>query len=63
MSDARDPLSDWLDKKSGSSVTEQSIFRKLSEHWEAEYHKDMDALNVRKLLIIFILFHIFVNRP
>ncbi|XP_033216367.1 cysteine--tRNA ligase, cytoplasmic [Belonocnema kinseyi] len=46
LNDARDPLSDWLDKKSGNSVTEQSIFRKLSEHWESEYHKDMEALNV-----------------
>ncbi|XP_043468680.1 cysteine--tRNA ligase, cytoplasmic [Leptopilina heterotoma] len=46
LAETRDPLSDWLDKKNGSSVTEQSIFRKLSEHWESEFHKDMDAINV-----------------
>ncbi|XP_043269194.1 cysteine--tRNA ligase, cytoplasmic [Venturia canescens] len=44
--EARDPLSEWLDKKYGATVTENAIFTKLSQHWEAEYHKDMDALNV-----------------
>lgn len=46
LNEARDPLSDWLDKKNGATVTENAIFNKLSQHWEAEYHKDMDALNV-----------------
>ena len=30
----------------GSEVTDHSIFAKLTRHWEEEYHKDMDALNV-----------------
>ncbi|XP_053995606.1 cysteine--tRNA ligase, cytoplasmic [Hylaeus anthracinus] len=46
LKEARDPLADWLDKKKGSTVTEHSIFNKLSQHWELEFHKDMDALNV-----------------
>lgn len=46
LKEARDPLSEWLDKKNGATVTEHSIFNKLSQHWESEFHKDMDALNV-----------------
>ena len=38
---------DWLDAQFGSSVTENSIFADLPRHYEAEYHEDMDALNVR----------------
>ena len=30
----------------GSDVTDHSIFAKLTRHWEEDYHKDMDALNV-----------------
>jgi len=47
LKEAKEPLSEWLDKKEGSNVTEHSIFNKLSQHWESEFHKDMDALNVR----------------
>jgi len=36
-----------LDGIKGSTITEHSIFNKLSQHWEAEFYKDMDALNVR----------------
>ncbi|KAK3925356.1 Cysteine--tRNA ligase, cytoplasmic [Frankliniella fusca] len=43
---AKDPLSDWLDGTLGSSVTDNSIFHDLPRHWESEFHKDMDALNV-----------------
>ncbi|XP_072748832.1 cysteine--tRNA ligase, cytoplasmic [Anoplolepis gracilipes] len=46
LKEAKDPLSDWLDKIKGSTVTEHLIFNKLSKHWESEFHKDMDALNV-----------------
>lgn len=46
LKEARDPLAEWLDKKKGATVTEHSIFSKLSQHWESEFHKDMDALNV-----------------
>ncbi|XP_011312367.1 cysteine--tRNA ligase, cytoplasmic [Fopius arisanus] len=44
--EAKDPLSEWLDKRLGTSLTENALFNKLSQHWEIEYHKDMDALNV-----------------
>lgn len=47
MREAKDPLANWLDEMKGSTITEHSIFNKLSQQWEAEYHKDMDALNVR----------------
>ena len=43
---AKDLLSDWLDKEKGSTVTENSIFSKLPQYWEEQYHKDMEALNV-----------------
>ncbi|XP_012269862.2 cysteine--tRNA ligase, cytoplasmic [Athalia rosae] len=46
LREARDPLAEWLDRQKGSTVTENSIFSKLPQYWEMEYHKDMDALNV-----------------
>ncbi|XP_024884436.1 cysteine--tRNA ligase, cytoplasmic-like [Temnothorax curvispinosus] len=48
LREARDFLANWLDEIKGSTVTEHSIFNKLSQRWEAEFHKDMDALNVLK---------------
>jgi len=47
LREAKDLLAEWLDRIQGSTVTEHSIFTKLSQHWESEFHKDMDALNVR----------------
>lgn len=44
---AKDLLSDWLDKERGTGVTENAIFSKLPKYWEEEFHKDMEALNVR----------------
>ena len=41
-----DVLSDWLDKKHGSEVTDNAIFDDLPKFYEAEFHQDMDALNV-----------------
>lgn len=46
LQQSKDPLSDWLDKKLGSTVTENSIFESLPRFWENEFHKDMNALNV-----------------
>ncbi|XP_062845826.1 cysteine--tRNA ligase, cytoplasmic isoform X1 [Trichomycterus rosablanca] len=46
LEESKDLLSDWLDSQFGSQVTENSIFSLLPKFWEAEYHKDMDALNV-----------------
>ncbi|XP_047219165.1 cysteine--tRNA ligase, cytoplasmic isoform X1 [Girardinichthys multiradiatus] len=43
---SKDLLSDWLDKQSGSEVTENSIFSVLPKYWEGEFHKDMEALSV-----------------
>jgi len=43
---AADVLTDWLDKRLGATVTENSIFFTLPRYWEEEYHKDMAALNV-----------------
>ena len=47
LEETRDILMDWLDAQFGSSVMENSIFADLPRHYEAEYHEDMDALNVR----------------
>lgn len=44
--ECKDPLSDWLDTKYGSTVKDNAIFSSLPRHWEEEFHKDMDALNV-----------------
>uniref|UniRef100_A0A8D0C7N9 Cysteine--tRNA ligase, cytoplasmic n=1 Tax=Salvator merianae TaxID=96440 RepID=A0A8D0C7N9_SALMN len=46
LQEAKDILSEWLDTKFGSQVTDNSIFSKLPSFWEEEYHKDMAALNV-----------------
>ncbi|XP_055594555.1 cysteine--tRNA ligase, cytoplasmic [Uranotaenia lowii] len=46
LDDSRDPLSDWLDRREGGNVSENSIFETLPRFWEDEFHKDMKALNV-----------------
>lgn len=43
---ARDPISEWLDSKFGSSVADNAIFITLPRFWEQEFHNDMDSLNV-----------------
>jgi cysteinyl-tRNA synthetase len=44
--EAKDLLSDWLDKQAGAGVTENAIFSKLPNYWEEKFHQDMEALNV-----------------
>ena len=44
--DAKDLLSDWLDRQYGAQVTDNAIFSKLPKYWEEKYHQDMEALNV-----------------
>ncbi|KAL1110117.1 hypothetical protein AAG570_008194, partial [Ranatra chinensis] len=44
----KDTLSDWLDKKFGETITDNSIFSELPAYWESEFHKDMDSLNVMR---------------
>lgn len=51
LQQSKDALSDWLDKKFGSTVTENSIFESLPRFWENEFHKDMKALNVSKIIV------------
>ncbi|KAG6453785.1 hypothetical protein O3G_MSEX008331 [Manduca sexta] len=46
LSSAKSPISDWLDYKYGSTVTDNEIFTELPRYWENEFHKDMKALNV-----------------
>lgn len=46
LEQSKDAFADWLDRKLGSTVTENSIFEKLPRFWENEFHKDMEALNV-----------------
>ncbi|OAD62351.1 Cysteine--tRNA ligase, cytoplasmic [Eufriesea mexicana] len=49
LKEMRDPLAEWLDKKKGATITEHSIFTKLAQHWEVEFHKDMNSLNKMEL--------------
>lgn len=53
--EAKDPISDWLDKNEGATVTENSIFESLPRYWEDEFHNDMKALNVNILKNFFNL--------
>uniref|UniRef100_A0A8C3YPA6 Cysteine--tRNA ligase, cytoplasmic n=1 Tax=Catagonus wagneri TaxID=51154 RepID=A0A8C3YPA6_9CETA len=46
LEEAKDLLSDWLDCAHGSGVADNSIFSQLPKFWEAEFHRDMEALNV-----------------
>uniref|UniRef100_K1RR58 Cysteine--tRNA ligase, cytoplasmic n=1 Tax=Magallana gigas TaxID=29159 RepID=K1RR58_MAGGI len=43
--DGKDVLCDWLDKTHGSEVTDNSIFARLPQFFEEDFHKDMEALN------------------
>lgn len=52
LKEAKDPLSEWLDFNHGANVTDNSIFAKLPQHWEAKFHEDMDALNVLRPCIL-----------
>ena len=53
----RDLLSSWLDSLHGSSVTEKEIFAKLAQKFEAEFHEDMQSLNVLHIHITNIKHH------
>lgn len=44
--EAKDLMSDWLDKQHGGNVTDNAIFAKLPRYWENKYHQDMEALNI-----------------
>eukprot|EP00105_Crassostrea_gigas_P040122 XP_019924270.1 PREDICTED: cysteine--tRNA ligase, cytoplasmic-like [Crassostrea gigas] len=44
--DGKDVLCDWLDKTHGSEVTDNSIFARLPQFFEEDFHKDMESLNV-----------------
>lgn len=43
---SRDIVSAWLDKKSGSTVTDPAIFRALAAYWEKSFFEDMEKLHV-----------------
>lgn len=49
LKEARDPISNWLDKTEGANISEHSIFSVLSRFWESAFHKDMEALNVSNI--------------
>lgn len=46
IQNAREPLSDWLDKKFGADITDNKIFNELPSYWEDRFHEDMKNLNV-----------------
>lgn len=49
LQQSKDAFSDWLDRKLGSTITENSIFESVPRYWENEFHKDMAALNVKSV--------------
>jgi len=49
LSAAKDLISGWLDEREGANVTDNAIFSALPKYWEAKFHEDMEALNVRNL--------------
>ncbi|BFZ05121.1 hypothetical protein BsWGS_08159 [Bradybaena similaris] len=46
LEEIKDILAPWLDRHKGSKLTDNDIFSELPKHWEEEFHKDMEALNV-----------------
>lgn len=46
LEEIKDILAPWLDRHKGSKLTDNGIFSELPKHWEEEFHKDMEALNV-----------------
>ncbi|KAI9142093.1 tRNA synthetases class I (C) catalytic domain-containing protein [Paraphysoderma sedebokerense] len=48
LNGCKDVLSHHLDKREGATVTDPLVFRDLAAHWENEFFKDMDALNVKR---------------
>lgn len=46
LSEAADPLAAWLDARLGHTVTDNAVFSALPRRFEAEFHDDMQALNV-----------------
>ncbi|CAG8517195.1 7665_t:CDS:10 [Paraglomus occultum] len=52
LTGAQDVLTAWLDDQKGASVTDPRLFRDLAAHWEKEFMKDMETLNVRPCDII-----------
>lgn len=41
-----EPLGNYLDKRLGSTVTDNAIFSTLPRLWENKFHEDMEALKV-----------------
>lgn len=46
LESSKDILADWLDNHHGAEVTDKSIFSKLSQYFEGDFHVDMESLNV-----------------
>ena len=51
LDNCRDLLSNWLDDVKGSSVTDKAIFADLARYYEADYHDDMQSLNVSRAML------------
>ncbi|KAL9922789.1 cysteine--tRNA ligase, cytoplasmic isoform 1-T2 [Glossina fuscipes fuscipes] len=46
LREAKEPIADWLDKKEGATINDNSIFEELPRYWEDQFHNDMNALNI-----------------
>ncbi|EDW74680.1 uncharacterized protein Dwil_GK15775 [Drosophila willistoni] len=46
LNEAKDPISEWLDKQKGAQINDNSVFEALPQYWEDQFHNDMKSLNI-----------------
>lgn len=51
LTEAKDPIAEWLDEKKGAHVNDNTVFEALPRYWEDHFHNDMKSLNVSHIPI------------
>ncbi|XP_034476754.1 cysteine--tRNA ligase, cytoplasmic [Drosophila innubila] len=46
LTEAKDPIAEWLDGKDGAHINDNSVFESLPRYWEDQFHNDMKSLNI-----------------
>ncbi|XP_030387244.1 cysteine--tRNA ligase, cytoplasmic [Scaptodrosophila lebanonensis] len=46
LTEAKDPIAEWLDLKKGAEVNDNAVFEALPRYWEDQFHNDMRSLNI-----------------
>ncbi|XP_030562604.1 cysteine--tRNA ligase, cytoplasmic [Drosophila novamexicana] len=46
LTEAKDPIAEWLDEKKGAHVNDNTVFEALPRYWEDHFHNDMKSLNI-----------------